>query len=160
MRPLHKLALGVAFAATLLGAALAQQIVPKNLSGNECWNAGQGPGGPSTGFVCVNLVAAIQPVATNTGAASFTIANNIATTILTAQPAVSTITLPSSPVSNGAVVEIVNGTAAAFATNVVTIAPNTGQTILGGNVTITNLAQHASVEFRYNLANTTWYQIR
>ena len=34
---------------------LAQSIVQDNLSGNEAWSAGQGPGGPS-GFITSNLV--------------------------------------------------------------------------------------------------------
>ena len=37
---------GVVIAAFAFGAAQAQQLVP-NLSGNETWNCGQGPGGPS-----------------------------------------------------------------------------------------------------------------
>lgn len=151
---------GAVIAAFIAAAAFAQSVTQTTLSGNECWNAGQGPGGPTAGWLCVNAVGSVQPTGTNSGAGSFTIPNNVATTILTAQPAASTITLPASPVSNGAIVEVVNGTASAFATNVVTIAPNTGQTLLGGNITITTLAAHASVEFRYNLANTTWYQLR
>lgn len=146
--------------AALSTFAFAQTIGQGTISGNECWNAGQGPGGTTVGFVCANTLTSVQNTTTNTGAASFTIANNVATTILTAQPAVSTITLPASPVSNGAIVEIVNGTTAAFATNVVTVAPNSGQTLLGGNITITTLAAHASVEFRFNLSNNTWYQLR
>lgn len=41
-----------------LGASwvVGQAIVQTNLSGTECWNAGQGPGGPSTGFLCTYLV--------------------------------------------------------------------------------------------------------
>lgn len=161
MAKLRTLLVGAAIAALAFGGGLlAQGVVQSTLTGSECWNAGQGPGGPTAGFVCSNLVTSVQAVATNSGAASFTIGNNVATTILTAQPAVSTITLPASPVSNGAIAEIVNGTASAFSTNAVTVAPNSGQTLLGGNITITTLAAHASVEFRYNLANTTWYQLR
>lgn len=161
MTKLRALLAGAVIAAlAFTGFLWAQTVTQTVLSGNECWNAGQGPGGPSAGFVCVNVVNSVQPIGTNSGAASFTIPNNVATTVLTAQPAVSTITLPPLPVSNGAIVEIVNGTASAFATNVVTVAPNSGQTLLGGNITITTLAAHASVEFRFNLANTTWYQLR
>lgn len=159
MTKLKTFLLGAVIAA-LAGYALAQTVGQNNLSGNECWNAGQGPGGPSTGFVCSNMLQSSQSVATNTGASSFTIGNNVATTIITAQPATGTITLPASPVINGAIVEVVNGTTSAFATNVVNVVPNTGQTLNGGNVAITTLAAKASVEFRYVLSNNTWYQIR
>ena len=46
------LATGVACAALAAGWLWAQPIVQNALTGNECWNSGQGPGGPSTGFIC------------------------------------------------------------------------------------------------------------
>jgi hypothetical protein len=92
---------GAAFAALALGyAAWAQPVVQNTFSGNECWNAGQGPGGPSTGFVCAQgMRGASQNVAT-TVTGSFTIgaagATGVGTTtqplqfggtlLLTAQP--------------------------------------------------------------------------
>src|SRR5215471_20006085 len=43
---------GAAIAALAVGWLWAQPVIPNQLSGNECWNAGQGPGGPAVGFVC------------------------------------------------------------------------------------------------------------
>src|SRR3974390_987285 len=110
---------GVVIAASAFAAGvLAQPIVSQNLTGNECWNAGQGPGGPSTGFVCAYVVRNTTGIGISTGAATQTITNLQSDIILTAQPASgANITLPASPVPDGFMVEIINGTTAAFATN-------------------------------------------
>jgi hypothetical protein len=101
-----------------------------------------------------------QSVATNTGAAAFTMTNQQSDIILTAQPAAAAnITLPATPY-NGQIVEVINGTTSAFATNVFSIVPNTGQTISGGNIALTTLAAGASKELRYVAATTTWYPVR
>jgi hypothetical protein len=156
---MRKFTLALAVAA-LAAPALAQPVTQNTLTGNECWSAGQGPGGPST-FICSGLVTSSQTVITSTMAASLAIPNNVADLIITAQPANSTtITLPASPVANGAIVEVVNGTISNFVTNVCTIQPAAGQTLVGGNVAITTLAAGASREFRYVLATNSWYPLR
>src|SRR5262249_15294267 len=89
-----------------------------------------------------------------------TIPNNTNRYILTAQPTAGTLFLPASPVFDGSMIEVANGTAAAFSTNAVTVNPNTGQTLVGGNVTITTLGAGSSNEFQYSLSNNTWYRLR
>lgn len=154
------LLLGAALAA-LSGSAWAQSIVPGQLSGQECWNAGQGPGGPSIGFLCTFMLNGTQGVSTTTGAANFTLTNQQSDIIFTAQPAAITITLPAVPY-NGQIVEFINGTTSAFVTNVITVQPNTGQTLTGGNITLTTLAAGASRELRYvgQTGAGIWYPVR
>ena len=136
------------------------QIISQTLTGNEALRLQQGgPGGEGFyGTVAQMRNGAGYTLATVTG--STTIPNNTSRYIITAQPAVATISLPASPVLDGSIVEVVNGTASAFATNAVTINPNTGQTLIGGNITITTLAAGASVEVQYSLSNNTWYRLR
>lgn len=151
---------GAALAALTVGYAWGQSIVPGQLSGNECWNAGQGPGGPSTGFVCTFMMNSTQSVTLSTGAAPQTMTNQQSDIIFTAQPAAAAnVTLPAAPY-NGQIVEVVNGTVSNFATNVFSIVPNTGQTLVGGNIALTTLAAGASKELRYVASTNSWYPLR
>jgi hypothetical protein len=165
---------GAAIAALAVGWLYAQPVVQNTFSGIECWNAGQGPGGPSTGFVCSQgLRGASNNVAT-TITGSFTIgavgaAGVGATTnplqyggalFITAQPSAATITLPPSPLQDGIIVAVCNVTAAPFATNVTTLQPNTGQTLNTGNQTLTTLAAFTCATVQWNLAAATWYRTR
>jgi hypothetical protein len=148
-------------AALATAAVIGQPLTPTTLTGNEAIVAATGgPGGPST-FVTVNqLRNATGYVATATCCATVTIPNTVSRFIITAQPAAGTLSLPASPVFDGSIIEVINGTASAFATNAVTVNPNTGQTLVGGNITITTLGAGASIEVTYSLSNNTWYRVR
>lgn len=174
--------------ATIVGAALAalaftigvyaQTIYPNAVSGNECWNAGQGPGGPSTGFLCLNPVSGRNPAAVfsavsgnftiGTASGNFTVATGSNGTLvgqggdltITAQPSAATITLPPNPMTDGAVVKVCNGTNSAWATNVVTVAANTNQTLVptGAAITLTTLAAASCVGYQWVQATASWYK--
>lgn len=136
------------------------QLVSTTLTGNEVLTAGLGGPGGEALFVPVSQLRNADGYVLATVSGSLTIPSNTRRYIITAQPAVATISLPASPVFDGSAIEVVNGTAAAFATNAVTINPNTGQTLIGGNIPITTLAAGASVEVQYSLSNNTWYRLR
>jgi hypothetical protein len=110
--------------------------------------------------ITLNNARATASYVTTTVTGNVTIPPLVSRYIITAQPSAATISLPASPVPDGDMVEIVNGTASAFATNTVTLAPNTGQTLVGGSITLTTLGAGASVELQYSLANNTWYRLR
>ncbi len=167
MKKLLLVGMGGALGLLLLGVVYAQQIGQTTLSGNECWNAGQGPGGTTTGFVCVNTVrnttanvattiAGNITIGTSTGLTSLADGGNL---LVTAQPAAATITLPPNPVPDGAIVGVCNVTGGAFATNVVTLAANTNQT-LAQAATLTTLAAGTCAREQFNLAATTWYRVQ
>lgn len=161
MTKFRALMAGVVIAALAsIGVLWAQGVTPTTLNGNEVIVAAiGGPGGPST-FVSTGQLRNSTGYVTTTVTGSTTIPNNTNRYIITAQPSVATVSLPASPVFDGSMIEVVNGTAAAFATNAVTVNPNTGQTLVGGNITITTLAAGASVEVIYSLPNNTWYRVR
>ena len=143
----------------LAALLLTAQAAP-NITGQECWNAGQGSGGPSAGYLCTFMVQNSQGVLTTALTAPMTMSQSASDIIITAQPAAAAnITLPPSPL-NGQIVEVVNGTTAAFATNVFSIVPSGSQTIVGGNIALTTLAAGASKELRYVQATNTWYPLR
>jgi hypothetical protein len=154
--------LGGAALAALTGLAIAQPLNSLTLTGNEAWSiAVGGPGGPSI-FTTVSQIRNTTGYVTIAGASvtgTVTIPVNVNRYIITTQPSVATIQLPSAPF-DGQMAEVVNGTASAFSTNAVTLNPNTGQTLIGGNITLTTLAAGSSVEVQYSLANTTWYRLR
>lgn len=149
-------------ALALAGPASAQSVVQPTLSGNETWSAGQGPGGPSS-YITADLVRnSIDHVLTTvTGAVTIPVATLPfgGDFIITAQPSAAVITLPPNPIPNGAIFGVCNGTAAAFATNVVTLAANTNQT-LAQTVTLTTLGAGACALEMFDLATTTWYRIQ
>jgi len=157
---MKNLLMGLVGLGLVVGLATAQPLGPTSLTGNEVVSmAIGGPGGPSI-FVSTGMLRNSTGYTTTTVTTGVTIPNNTNRYIITAQPSAATITLPISPVFDGSMIEVVNGTASAFSTNVVNIAPNTGQTLVGGNIAITTLAAGASVELIYSLSNNTWYRVR
>lgn len=148
--------------------AQAQAIVQDTLTGNEVWNAGQGPGGPS-GFISSNVVRNSIEHQTGTIAGAITLGTTAGWTslrwggnaLITAQPTAAVVTLPPNPFPDGGIVGYCNVTASAFATNVVTVAGNTGQTSpTGANATVTTQAAGTCARFVFNRANTTWYRVQ
>jgi hypothetical protein len=148
-----------ALCALAVGYALAQVTQP-TLTGNECWQAAQGPGGPGQ-YVCMSVVRNTQGVqVNNTTTGSIVTTSFFSDVVLgTALTGAVTITLPPSPVPDGFIFEEANGTASAFTQNVV-IQPAAGQTLVGGNVTVATQAAGASKEFRYALSTNSWYPFR
>lgn len=144
--------------------AYAQTVIQNQITGNEVWPAAQGPGGPSQ-YLWIRTVQGGTSVQTATVSGNLTIPANISdggNYIITAQPSAAVITMPPSPVPNGAIVHICNGTNSAFATNAVTVAANSNQTMVptGASITLTTLAAATCVGYQFNLANTSWYKVQ
>lgn len=183
MRSLQIPARMVAIGALALcaGVAVAQiAVIGQNqFSGNEVWRAAQGPGGPEQ-FISLNsvrggtantvLTAVTGSFTVGAASANFTLASGSSAAatsdggnvIITAQPSAATITLPASPVPDGSIVGVCNGTNSAFATNVVTVAANTSQTLVptGANITLTTLAADTCFKYQWVQANTSWYRVQ
>lgn len=169
------LATGAVISALVMGFANlwlhAQPVVANQVSGNECWNAGQGPGGTTTGFLCLNTVRGGTSVSVlSSVAGSFTVGAAASTAaaadggniIITAQPSAATITMPPNPVADGSDIGICNGTNSAFATNVVTVAANSGQTMVptGANITLTTLAAQTCFRYQWSQSTLSWYRVQ
>lgn len=143
-----------------IGSALvwAQPVGQNAVSGNECWNAGQGPGGPSAGFVCMNIVRNGTAMTTQSGSgaatAVLTQANSTMYWVGTA-PTTWTITLPS-PAFDGEVISVGTDT---LLTTLVTVNPGAGQT-LDGTFNAQTIAATSSVEFQFSNPTLKWYRIR
>jgi hypothetical protein len=146
--------------------AYAQSVVQDNLSGNETWNVGQGPGGPG-GFITSNMVrnGAAKVVAAATGAitlgaGAYAALADGGMVVITTQPlATTTLTLPANPVPDGARVGFCNGTDANFATTSISFTTSTGQT-LAQSVSATALGKGLCIQVMFNRATTTWYRIQ
>lgn len=152
-------AAAVALTATWL---VAQPIVP-SLSGNECWNAGQGPGGPSTGFVCAYQARSSWGYLSNAAATTGTVqllVNQNAVLMPVQSTSGVTFNLPLTP-TDGAIQSFCNTSNAAFATQVVTITATAPQVFAtGATTTLTTLAARTCVKLIYTAANTTWSQVQ
>jgi hypothetical protein len=153
-------ALGIAF------GVLAQPIGQNALSGNECWNAGQGPGGPSTGFVCAYMTRSSQGYYLSNNAVltpnplQLTNVQNMVVMSAQITPTASSFNMPLNPL-DGAIVSFCNVTNGAFATTAVTITATAPQVFATGAVTtITTLAARTCVKLIYTVANTTWSQVQ
>lgn len=164
---MKRLLLGAGLAAAVVTvAALAQPIVQNQLTGNECWNAGQGPGGPSS-FLCLFTFRGGTNQIVLTIAGSFTIGSTAAQAqmvaggnlLVTAQPSAATITAPPNPVPDGAVIGYCNVSSGNFATNVVTLVANSSQT-MNTAVTLTTQTAGSCARVQWNQAAATWYRIQ
>lgn len=134
----------------------AQIIVPNTLSGNECWNSGQGPGGPSTGFVCSFFFNEGIVTTSGTGSATFQATIYTSTIVWTGTaPTTWTVTTPANPF-NGQVITLTTNTTL---TTLVTLTANTGQS-LSATYSAQTLTAGTSAAWQYNLATTTWYRLR
>jgi hypothetical protein len=159
MRSTPKWLLGVAFAAALAGIAYGQQVTQNAISGNECWNAGQGPGGPSSGFLCINQVRngqglLVVPSVAGSPTTSLTQNNSMVYWVGTA-PTAWTVNLPS-PAFDGEIVEVGTDTTL---TSLVTVVAGSGQSLNTAFASQT-ISAKSSVEFRYSAGTTKWYETR
>ena len=168
------LAVGVACAALAASWLVwAQPVVQNTFSGNECWNAGQGPGGPTGGFICAqgmrgasnNLPLTIAGAFTVGGTSANTTPNNTSTLqyggtlLVTAAPSTAAVTMPPNPLMDGVIVGICNVTASPFANTLTATANGAGQTISAGGA-LAALGAFTCGTFQWNLANATWYRTR
>lgn len=164
----RKLALIGALAGLFLASAVwAQSVIQDNLSGNEAWNAGQGPGGPTTGFITSNLVRNSKAAVVTTLTTSITYGTTPLGTLsegglvlVTSQPlVVTTLTAMANPVTNGAEIGVCNVTGSAFATTAINIAANSGQT-LNTTFAVNNLGATTCARYLFNRSETKWYRIQ
>jgi len=154
--------LGVLAALGLLaGGAQAQPVTQNQISGNECWNAGQGPGGPSQ-FLCINQVR------NGTALALFSGGGTTPTTTMTQQQgtlywtgaAATTwaITLPN-PAFDGEVVTVDTDTT--LTTRVTVTAGTTPQNqTLAATFNSQTVTALTPVQWQFNFATLTWVRLR
>ena len=175
----HAWILGAALVALGTYLAFAQPITQTTLTGNESWNAGQGPGGPTVGFIYADqLRGSMRDTVLSAVSGNLTIGvacgnctqvgtPTLATisgqtggnVLVTAQPSAAVWTLPSSPIGDGIIIGICNTTASAWVTNAQTVAASSGSTSPTNN-TITTTAAGACARYQYNLSQTTWYRVQ
>jgi hypothetical protein len=154
---------GAALAALATTWLIAQPVIPTTMSGNECWNAGQGPGGPSTGFVCAYMTRNSTGYKLLGASTSGTINNDqtVNQVLISVQPTGGTTINTPVPAFDGALFSVCNVSNAALTGQTVTLAASTGSTLATGVVTVlTTLAARTCEELQYTAAATTWYQIR
>lgn len=159
----HLSALALALGLFAAPVAHAQSVIFQDLTGNECWNAGEGPGGPSA-WLCADVARNSRQVVLNAVAANVVFGTGALASLryggnlmVSAAPATANVTAPPNPVQDGAIVGICNGTAVAFI-NTMTFVANTGQSLIGAGA-IPTQAANSCVYFQFNRGNTTWYRI-
>jgi hypothetical protein len=159
MRKYANWLVGVAIA-TLSTVLWAQPVAQNNVSGNECWNAGQGPGGPSQ-FLCVNLVRNGTALSLFSGAGAFTTTATQANSTLFwtgAAPTTWTITLPN-PAFDGEIISVSTDTTL---TTMVTVQAGTSpqNQTMSAAFSAQTVTAAASNEWQFNFANLKWFRIR
>lgn len=155
---MRKLLLSAALMLGLTAPAFAQQLVGPGVSGNECWNAGQGPGGPASGYMCAFLLRNGSSLSVVSGSGAFTTLVTPLQSVLYwvgAAPTSWTITTPTNPF-DGEIIQLATDTTL---TTMVTLTANTGQT-LDQTYTSQTLSAVSSVEFEFSLATAKWYRMR
>lgn len=152
--------------AVLLGfiaPAAAQSVIYQDLSGNEAWSAGEGPGGPSQ-YLTADVLRNSRQIVLSTVTANVVFGTGILASLryggnlmVSAAPSTANVTTPPNPVQDGAIMGVCNGTAGAFV-NTLTIVANTGQSLIGSGAIATQAA-NSCIYFQFNRGNTTWYKI-
>lgn len=149
---------GAALALAFTVGLVAQPIVQNQFSGSECWNAGQGPGGPSTGFLCTAQVRNGADLATfsGSGAVATTALFSNSTMMWTGTaPTTWTITLPS-PSFDGQIITVGTDTTL---TTMVTVNAGSGQT-LAAAFSAQTVTAGTSVEFQFDQTLLKWFRLR
>lgn len=162
MRKFRAWLVGAALAALTSTLAFAQSVGQNAVSGNECWNAGQGPGGPSTGFLCINQVRNGTGIAIITGSGSATTTATQANSTLmwhSTAPTTWTITLPN-PAFDGQVIQVATDTTLTTMVTVQTTNTPQNQATLSPTYSSQTLSANTSVEWQFNLATLNWYKLR
>lgn len=151
------------FGATFLVAfgltfAIAQTIGQSALSGKECWNAGQGPGGPALGFVCSNVVRDGRAIAVTSGSGAATYAmTNLEDVVYWTGTAPTTwaVTLPAYPF-DGEVARLSTDTTL---TTMVTVTAGTGGT-MNASYAAQTLTADTFVEWIFMASTGKWYRMQ
>lgn len=135
-------------------AAFAQ--VANNLSGNETWQAGQGPGGPGA-YITADMVRNSAQVTTTSGSGAATSTGTGGTLIWTGTaPTTWAVTLPRNP-PDGTIQRITTDTTL---TTLVTVTAASGDTLVAAFASQTLTANTTVVAWQYNRPNTTWYRVQ
>lgn len=147
---------GIALAAAFIGGALAQSVVQTGITGNEVWQVGQGPGGPSA-YIGINTVRGSEPIATKSGsgAATSTAAVGSLCWVGTA-PTTWAVTLPAAP-ADGAFVRLCTDTTL---TTLVTVTAGTGDTLTTTFANQTLTANASFPTWQYKASTKIWYRIQ
>lgn len=155
---MRKFAMVVGALLALTVAAHPQPVVQNQVSGNETWSVGQGPGGPSSFLnigatsnrAAITTVSATSPVTT-----TMTRAQSTVIWISTGAPAQWNIVLPS-PAYDGQIVTVASGIPI---TSGVSVTAGTGQT-LNNTFVAQTISQTSSAEFQFVNSLLKWYRIR
>lgn len=180
MRWLKPFVVGAAIAALASSLLYAQVtgVFPTAVNGQETWEVGLGgPQGPSI-FMTNNMVRGGAPQSilsaisgnitigaacgncTQTGTPLQTVlALSGGNLLVTGQPLAATITMPANPILDGAIVGVCNASGSAWATNAVTLAANSNQT-LAQAATLTTLAAGTCAREQWNQSQATWYRVQ
>lgn len=133
-------------------------LIQTDITGQECWNVGVGPGGINAGFMESNIVRNTAGLSTFSGAGTVTTPVTIDNSVYMwtgTSPTNWTLTTPASPYS-GEILEIATDTTITTGVSLVASSGQTlsaaysGQTLNGG----------ASVEFRYSSSAAKWFKLR
>ena len=151
----HALLAGTLAVLTVVGAAYAQTVVQNQLSGNETWNVGQGPGGPG-GFITSNMIRNSTAMTSISGSGAAT-SVGIGGTIVWVGTAPTTwaVTLPTAP-PNGTVQTLTSDTTLSSR---VTVTAGTGDTIsTGAQFTSATLTALSVTGWQYLSSSKTWFR--
>jgi hypothetical protein len=152
---------GAALVALGTYLAFAQPLSQNQVSGNECWNSGQGPGGPTAGFLCTNIVrnGAATQVVSGSGAAS-TVATTQNGTLLWHGTAPTTwaVQLPN-PAFDGEIVRLTTDTTLTTMVTLSVVTSPQNQTLHAAFSSQTITAD-TSVAWQFNLSLLQWTKIQ
>jgi len=159
MTKLRTLLVGAIIALAIASPSIyswAQTVIQNQITGQEAWQVGQGPGGPGA-FINIDQVRGSEPITTvsGSGAATTTAVPGTLCWVSTA-PTTWAVTLPAAPV-NGAMVRLCSDTTL---TTRVTVTAGTGDTLTTTFSAQTITANASFPGWQYFAATKIWYRVQ
>jgi|SRR5882672_2516289 len=159
MIKLRTLLVGVVLALAVASPAIyswAQTVVQGQITGQETWQVGQGPGGPGA-FINIDTVRGSEPMATKSGSGAAT-STAVAGTLCWVGTAPTTwaVTLPVAP-ANGTMVKLCSDTTL---TTMVTVTAGTGDTLTTTFSSQTITANASFPSWQYFSTTKIWYRVQ
>jgi hypothetical protein len=148
---------GAVLALASVGWLWAQPVAQNQISGNECWNAGQGPGGPSQ-FLCIPQVrnGADMNIFSGAGAVTTQVTQQNSTLYWSGTaPTTWTITLTSPPF-DGQLIRVSTDTTL---TTLVTIVAGTVGT-LNSTYNAQTITANTTVAWQFDQPTLKWYRLQ
>lgn len=156
MTKTRTLLVGAFLALAFACGAFAQTVIQNQITGQEAWQVGQGPGGPGA-FINIDQVRGSEPIFTKSGSGAATSTATAGTLCwVGTAPTTWAVTLTPAP-PNGTIIHLCSDTTL---TTLVTVTAGTGDTLTTTFASQTLTANASFPAWQYFASTKIWYRVQ